>query len=267
MCLIARWKHGRFNFDPPRTPVHAFFQMLRALFVDRALRYEPGARVYTSSPTTIKSLFKQRKRWNASRIEVTLRFRRVLGYHWSLGLPAFSVMFLIARYCLVGGLIYLRLPAALLKATILGAFVLGYSFQFAGYSLLTILALLMNGGRRYWLLALAMPLSPLYAIAFTYSPTVAGVIADVFLFGNITGFAPETTLIRGGSYRIALAFRVRRAFLLMLRSALVGDVPPGWFWFGWRESPWTPNGYEGFTSGKPPRPILPPRSAWFRRDA
>jgi len=265
MALIARWEKGRFSFEPPRTPLHALFYLLRSVLVDRALRYEPNARVYTSSPTTIKSLFKQRKRWNASRIEVTLRFRRVLGYHWSLGAPAFGVMFLIARYCLVGGLIYLRLPVSLIKSTILGAFVLGYGFQFAGYSLLTILALIMNGERRHALLTLAMPLSPLYAIMFTYAPTVAGTIADVFLFGNVTGFAPETTLIRGGSYRIALLFRLRRAFQLMVRSALVGDVPPGWFWLGWRETPWTPNGYEGWTTRKRPRAIVPPKSTWFRR--
>jgi len=270
---LARWltfdlecsllENGRFAFDPPATPVHALLHLLRAVLIERALRYEPEARVYTSSPTSIASLFKQRKRWNASRIEVTLRFRRALGYHWSLGAPALGVMFLIGRYCLVGGLMYLALPLALVQHTILGAFVLGYLFQFSGYSLLTLMALTMNGSLRHWRLVLAMPLCPLYAICFTYTPTVVGAAADVFGFGNVTGFAPETTLVRGGSYRLALSFRVRRAFSLMLRSILVGDVPLGWFWLGWGKTEWTPNGYEGCTTRKLPAPILPPLRHWF----
>jgi hypothetical protein len=92
-----------------------------------------------------------------------------------------------------------------------------------------------------------------------------GYVNDVFLFGNVTGFAPESTLIKGGSERIALLFRMRRAVLLAARSVLVGDVPLGRFWLGWRETQWTPNGFEGFTTKKKPRPILPPVSAWFRR--
>ncbi|HKO94889.1 MAG TPA: glycosyltransferase family 2 protein [Polyangiaceae bacterium] len=263
MASIARWENGRFSFDPPATPVHALLHLLRSVLVERALRYEPEARVYTSSPTSIRSLFKQRKRWNASRIEVTLRFRRALGYHWSLGAPALGVMFLIGRYCLVGGLMYLALPLGLLQHAILGAFVLGYLFQFSGYSLLTLMALAMNGSLRHWRLVLAMPLCPLYAICFTYTPTVVGAFADVFGFGNVTGFAPESTLVRGGSYRLALAFRIRRAFSLMLRSLVVGDVPLGWFWLGWGKTEWTPNGYEGWTTKKRPASIVPPVRQWF----
>jgi hypothetical protein len=55
--------------------------------------------------------------------------------------------------------------------------------------------------------------------------------------------------------------------LLAARSVLVGDVPFGKFWLGWRETQWTPNGYEGFTSKKKPKAILPPPSTWFRRSA
>jgi cellulose synthase/poly-beta-1,6-N-acetylglucosamine synthase-like glycosyltransferase len=256
MAIIARWKRGRFCFDPPRTPLHAFLYMLRSIFLDRALRYEPEARVYTSSPTTIKALFKQRRRWNSSRIEVTGRFWRAMTYHWSLGLPAMGILALIAKYCLFGGLIYLRLPMALFKSTVLTAFVLGYGCQLAGYSMLTVFALLMNGERRYWRLALALPLSPLYAICFTYGPSVVGATNDVLLFGNVTGFAPEATLIRGGSARIALAYRLRRALLLAVRAVVRGDVPLGRFWLGWHRTPYTPNGYEGWTTGKRPAPVL-----------
>ena len=40
--------------------------------------------------------------------------------------------------------------------------------------------------------------------------------------------------LRIGSERIAVLFRLRRAVLLAARSVLVGDVPFGRFWFGWR---------------------------------
>jgi hypothetical protein len=261
MAIVARWKNGRFTMELPRTPLHAFLYMLRAIFVDRALRYEPEARVYTSSPTTIKALFKQRRRWNCSRIEVTGRFVRAMWFHWSLGLPALGIMGLMAKYCLFGGLVYLRLPLALCKSTILTAFFLGYGCQLAGYSMLTLLALIFNGERRLWRLALALPLSPLYAIGFTYSPSIVGAVNDVLLFGNVTGFAPEWTLVRGGSSRIALAYRARRALLLGVRAVRRGDVPWGGFWFGFGATRYTPSGYEGWTTGKRPPPVhpVPPR--------
>ena len=150
---------------------------------------------------------------------------------------------------------------AIWKSTVLTAFILGYGCQLAGYSMLTILALLINGERRYWRLVLALPLSPIYAICFTYLPSVVGASADVLFFGNVTGFAPETTLIRGGSARIALLYRARRALLLAVRSALRGDVPGGKFWFGWGPTRWTPSGYEGWTTGRRPPPVLPARPA------
>ena len=81
----------------------------------------------------------------------------------------------------------------------------------------------------------------------------------MLFFGNKTGFAPETTLVKGGSARIALLFRLRRAWLVAWRSLLHGDVPFGAFWWGWRETPWTPSGFEGWTTGKR-RAILPDRA-------
>ena len=34
---------------------------------------------------------------------------------------------------------------------------------------------------------------------------------------------------------------------LTFRAAIHGDVPFGRFWFGWRETTWTGNGYHGWT--------------------
>ncbi|WP_437747563.1 glycosyltransferase family 2 protein [Sorangium sp. So ce1504] len=253
MAILATFKNGRFHFEPPRTPLHALWAMLRALWIDRALKYEPEARVYTSSPTTIKSLFRQRRRWNTARIEVTGRFWRALPFYWTLGLPAIVILFLRFRYWFLTGLFYLYLPASFFNPSGLTIFVIGLcTCQIVLNSLLIAFALVINGDLRYWRLLLAIPFSPLHAFVFAFVSSFVGAVHDVLLFGNVTGFAPEATLIRGGSSRIALLFRVRRALQLSLRAILRGDVPFGAFWFGWRETPWTPNGYEGWTTGKKP---------------
>lgn len=266
-ATIARYENGRFNFDPPRTPLHALCYMLRDLIIDRAIKYEPEARVYTSSPTTIKALARQRKRWNTARIELTLRFWRSLGYHWTLGLPAIIVKTSMARSLLIGVAAYFLLPALFWDSRTSTIIVLAYCTQITCAGVLTLMTLAMNADARYWRLLFALPLTPVYTLCFKWIPAAYGFIHDVFLFGNVTGFAPESTLIAGGSERIALVFRVRRALLLATRSVLVGDVPFGKFWLGWRETAWTPSGFEGFTEKKKPRAILPPRSDWFRSRA
>jgi cellulose synthase/poly-beta-1,6-N-acetylglucosamine synthase-like glycosyltransferase len=263
-ATIARYRDGRFVFDAPRTPGHALVDMLQKLFVDRPIAFEPAAHVYTSSPTTIKSLMKQRRRWNCSRIELTGRFFRAIAYHWCLGLPVMMVKLLLARSVLVGALVYLVLPVFAFDAPLAAAIVIGYLAQVAVQSVLTFSALLMNDELKHWRIALAIPLAPFYQFLINWIPAAFGSISDVFLFGNFTGFTPEWTLKRGGSTRIALLFRLRRGLLLALRSALVGDVPLGPFWLGWRETPWTPSGYEGWTTGRKPPAILPPPGAWFR---
>jgi hypothetical protein len=173
-------------------------------------------------------------------------------------------MFFMARSVLFGILGYFVLPVLLFRHFMLAAFIAVYAGNVLIAGLLTLFALLINHEFQYWRLALALPLVPFYGFTFNWLPAAAGWIADVFLFGNVTGFAPETTLIKGGSTRIALAFRIRRFFLLLVRAIVVGDVPFGACWFGWRETPWTPSGFEGFTTKKR-RSILPPRSEWFQR--
>ncbi len=262
-ATIARYENGHFNFDPPRTPLHALYYMLRSLFIDRPLQFEPDAHVFTSSPTTAKALFKQRKRWNSSRVELTGRFWPALGYHWSLGLPVTVVKMLIARGILVGVAAYLLVPTVLWNSYALTAFILGYVGNIITFSIMTVFALCINNDYRYWRMALALPFAPAYQFIFNWIPGTVGVTSDVLLFGNKTGFAPETTLVKGGSARLALLFRLRRAFLLAVRSVVKGDVPFGAFWFGWRETDWTPSGFAGWNSGKR-KAIVPPMREWFR---
>jgi cellulose synthase/poly-beta-1,6-N-acetylglucosamine synthase-like glycosyltransferase len=263
--MIARYEDGAFTLDPPRTPLHAFIAMLRGLTIERAIQYEPRARVFTTSPTTIRSLMKQRKRWNTARIEVTGRLWRALGYHWTLGFTAACVMLFMARSVLFGALAYLAIPVALVHEYLLTGFILAYLTHVFISGLLTVLALLVGNELKYWRLLLAVPLTPVYGFWFKWLPGAWGWVSDVLLFGNRTGFAPEATLIKGGSVRIALLFRIRRFFLLLVRALTHGDVPLGSFWLGWGETPWTPSGYEGFTSNKKRRSILPPFKRSSRR--
>jgi hypothetical protein len=252
LAVLATFRNGKLELELPRTPLHAALAMLRGVFLDRALRYEPSAHVFTSSPETIPSLFKQRRRWNSARIEVTGRFWRVLFFHWSLGLPAVVILWMVARSWICGAALYYYLPLALFKASHLTAFVFGFTCHALIIGVVTACALILNNQAKHWRMLWAVPLAPLYGLFFAYLPALVGGVSDVFLFGNRTGFAPEHTLIRGGSSRIALAYRLRRASLMAARAVLHGDVPFGKFWLGWRETPWTSNGYEGWTTGKKP---------------
>lgn len=263
-ATIARYDNGHFDFDPPATPLHALLYMLRGMLIDRPLHFEPEARVFTSSPTTIKSLFKQRKRWNCSRVELTGRFWPSLGYHWTLGLPAMIVKFFMARTVIFGAVAYFLVPVFVWHSSLITGTVLGYACNLVVWTMMTLTALAINGEYRYFPLVLGVPFAPLYQLIFNWLPCFVGVTADVLFFGNVTGFAPEPTLIRGGSARIALLSRIKRVLALAVRAVVWGDVPFGAFWFGWRETAWTPSGFEGFTTGKR-RSTVPPPALWFRK--
>ena len=260
-AILARWENGRFTLDAPRTPLHALYYFARSFLFERALRYEPEARVYTSSPTTIKTLWKQRVRWNTARIEVAGRFWSAFFYHWDLGVSAIGVVGFIFKYVAFGAFYYVAVPFALGQGSYYARVGTAFLIQLAVYALWTTMALAMNGElRKNWRLLLALPCAPTYILVFSFWTTFTGVLKDVFLFGNVTKFAPETTLIRGDSTRIALLARSRRFVTLLLRAAIRGDVPFGLFWFGWGETAWTPSEYQGWTSGK--RPTLRGRLRW-----
>ncbi len=253
LAIMARWENGRLTLDAPRTPVHAFYYMLRTVLFDRGLRYEPEAHVYTSSPSTIGSLWRQRMRWNASRIEVVGRFSRSFRYHWDLSFAGFGSVGLMLKCAVFGLFAYVQAPLVMAKGGFFMPLALGLAVHYAIYVTSTLLALVVDGGiASKWRLVLAIPIAPLYLPVYGFWAGAAGMMKDVLLVGNCTKFAPEETLILGGSERIALLARARRAAVLMLRSAIYGDVPLAGFWLGWGETRWTPSGFQGWTSGKRP---------------
>jgi len=258
IASIAHWRSGRLSFDAPATPLHALGRFLRATFYERSHDYEPEARVYTYTPKTLAGLWKQRVRWNSSRFECGGRFWRAFWFHWEIGFPVVLQLGLILKTVAEMTTYYVLLPYLCFRhADALSTYVLGYLFQTLAYTIYTLLALAIEREHRsFRVTLLALPLASLYCIAINFFGCVVGVVRDLFLFGNVTSFAPEWTLAKSGCQRVALAFRLRRFFALVLRSAIHGDVPLGTFWLGWSETPWTPGGFEGWTTGRAPRAIL-----------
>jgi len=264
LASIASWKDGRLSFDAPRTTVHALGRLLMGYFFERSHDYEPEARVYTYTPATIRGLWKQRVRWNSSRFECAGRFWRAFAFHWEIGFPTSSHLWLVLQHVFDLTVYYVLLPYAVFRSSnAVFVYVLGYGAQTVAYSIYTSLALLLERERRrFWPVLFALPLAAFYGVAINFFGCVVGVVRDVFLFGNPTDFAPEWTLRRGRTERIALLFRVRRFFALAARAVVCGDVPFGAFWLGWGETPWTPSGYDGWTTKRGRRRIVPPLSAW-----
>jgi len=251
IACCARWtRDGRLTFDFPDTPWEAFKHAVETYLI-RPVAYDPLAKVYTASPTKVKGLFKQRVRWNCSRVWIIQRFGRGLFYSWGIGLAVCLDVgiTLFAHGIIALGLVlfpFLKPPAHwLVMLVVIGAFAL----VMRGLS--TLLCMLIEGElRREWRLLLALPVSGPYHFAFNILATLHGLAHDLLLFGLNTNFAPEETLRRTQVGRIALAYRFRRAVALACRSLRHGDVPLGWFWLGWDETRWTPNGYDGWTDPK-----------------
>lgn len=268
LASIATWKNGKLSLDAPRTPLHALGRLFVSFWIERSHSYEPEARIYTFTPSTIKGLWVQRVRWNSSRFECAGRFARTFWFHWEIGFPTSLHLSLVLQNVGKVLLFYFVLPFACLgRGHFVLGFALGYGFHILSDVVYTAIAFAVERDvRRCWRSAMCLPLTPLYTIISSNLACAYGVTKDLLFFGNPTKFAPESTLIAGQTTRVALLFRVRRFFALVLRSAIYGDVPFGTFWFGWRETKWTPNGFEGWTTGKPARAILPlPTLASIRR--
>ncbi|MBS2012055.1 MAG: hypothetical protein JST00_04160 [Deltaproteobacteria bacterium] len=245
----ARWVDGRLTLELPRTPAHAFFYFVRGWFL-RALQYEPYAVVETKTPTTIKALFKQRVRWNTSRVELAQRWSPALPFCWTLFFPTVISTLLIVYFNGIEAVALALLPFAIAKGFLVPAL-----FGFGVYALLrfaaTAFGIALDGGfGKHGYKMLGLLFSTPYHLVFNKVTTFWGYVQDVLLFGVNTGFSPEETHIKSRLPRVAIAYRLRRAFALAIRAIVHNDVPLGWFWFGWHETKWTPSGFEGWTSGK-----------------
>ena len=268
LAAMSTWRGGQLVLEAPRTPLHALGRLVRSYFWDRSPDYEPEARVFTYTPSTLRSLWVQRVRWNASRFECGYRFKNAFAFHWEVGAWVLLHLAVTLSNILVIVGSYVLLPTLLFGGGhgVAGA-VLAYALQTAVYGFFTLLALIIERDwRRFWPVLFAVPLAPLYSVCINFSACLTGLVKDLLLFGNTTKFAPEWTLAKGQTVRIALLFRVRRFLSLCVRAAVVGDVPFGAFWFGWTQTQWTPSGYDGWTTGQR-RSIVPPVETWFRAHA
>ena len=260
LAISARWSRGpdgeRIDLELPPTPWHALYWSIRSYFV-RAVVFEPEARVYTSTPTSIRGLYKQRVRWNSARVWLLGRFGTSLLYKWQLGLFVVLEVGLTLLFAAVLFAVLLLWPLSRAQPHWLPILLLATLASFLIRAGATVLGMLQEGDfPRRWHKLLALPLSGLYRLVFNTSTAIVGYFKDIFLFGLNTNFAPEETLERTGTGRVALAYRCRRAVLLAVRAVRHGDVPLGRFWLGWHETPWTPNGYRGWTNPARRRPAV-----------
>jgi hypothetical protein len=249
LAYVARWHDGALTVELPRTPGHAFWYMLRG-YVFRALQYESHAVVETKTPTTVKALFKQRVRWNTSRVELSQRWSAAVPFHWTLLFPTVVSTIIIVYFNALEAVGLLLLPFTSTKGYFVGfccAFVVYSTMRFVA----TAFGIWLDGGfKKHGHKLLGLALSVPYHFVFNKMTTFWGYLQDVFLFGVNTGFSPEQTHIRGKAPRFALAYRCRRALYLAVRSVIHNDVPLGWWWFGWHETELTPSGFDGWTTGK-----------------
>ncbi len=262
LACAARFERGRLTLALPRTPAHALYYAAVS-FVARPFRYDALAKIYTTTPTTVGALFRQRVRWNVSRIWTVQCWGWGLLYHLSIGIPALVdvVLATLFQAIVVAGLVIApfagRAPAMAPALFVLVE--IGYLLE---RSLGTAIAMVVDRGERgQWKKLLGLPFAGTFHLVFNVATTVWGFGLQVLGNGYNDRFAPEETLVRGGTSRIALGYRARRFVGLALRSIVRGDVPLGWFWIGWHETPFTPNGYEGWTSGVVPPVVRAPETA------
>jgi hypothetical protein len=262
LAYSARWDGDRLIFALPRTPAHAAWYGLMA-FVARPFRYDFLAKVYTTTPTTLKVLFKQRTRWNVSRIWAVQRWSMALLYHFSIGIPAFTEVVITSAFQVMVVIALILSPLAGPVPSMAPALFLLVEIGYIGERVMaTVLAMIADRDEPgQWKKLLALPLAGIFQMIFNVAATVNGFVRQVLGMGFNDGFAPESTLIAGNTARIALGYRVRRLYSLAWRSVTHGDVPLGWFWIGWRATAWTPNGYEGWTTGKRPPMVRVPAPA------
>jgi hypothetical protein len=250
LAMGARWKGDRLDLALPATPWQALVELVRG-FISRPIAYEPLGVVATSTPVTVKALFKQRKRWNSSRLWLVQRRGLSLFFSWSVG--AFVLvdlgLMLATQLVTAAGLLvwpFLARPSMWLPMALAVQLVF-----LALQAKTTLLAMAQDEELRDPRLLLALPLCGLFHQVFNVGTAVVGLWQDVLGRGVDTGFAPAASLEANGTGRLALGYRLGRALRLAWRALVKGDVPLGWFWLGWHETRWTANGYRGWSAPRP----------------
>jgi hypothetical protein len=261
-ACCCHYKDGRFSADFPRTPLHALAAAVLQ-YVSRPVAYDPLAKVYSKTPTTVRALFKQRLRWNSSRMQDLLRHALSLLYHWKAGIPLLlGTMVVFSAITTFAAAPLLALWGARCPAPTSAFAVLALAGYYVSRLTGTVAGLLISDSPpREWIKLVALPFAVFYHVAFNTLTLLIGYYRDAFGFGEPTTFAPEQTLVRSNLSRFAVAYRLRRALFLAARSALHGDVPLGSFWLGWHATPFTPNGFDGWSTGKVPPPVFWPARA------
>ncbi len=247
IAIAARWRDGRIDLELPRTPLHALWRLVES-FIVRRIGYDPLARVYTATPTTVRSLFKQRVRWNTSRMWLLSRFGRMPMFTWHLGAWVILDLLMLIWVHIVIAIALIGWPLADRPATWISIVAIAYVSEVLIRGAATLLAMLQDHDLAgHWHKLLALPLAGVYHLVFNIIPTIVGLTHEYLLFGLNTGFAPEETLAAAQTPRPALAYRLTRCAKLIGRAIRHGDVAPGWFWLGWNASPWTADGHTGWT--------------------
>lgn len=253
LIMVAHWKNDKLSFDAPRTPIHALWRLFRELVIERSHDYEPEARVYTYTPSTIKGLWNQRIRWNSARIECSMRFTKTLLFHFELSFVVLYQFVFFMKSVAVNVVYYILIPYMLIKGQ--GVFVMTV-FLYLFYTVSTLIysgmaLILEKEWKYYWRILLCSPFTAVYSILINTMTQVYGSLRDIVFFGNRVLFVPEETLIKGKTTRPAILYRLCRFFKMCIRSIRYGDVPLGIWWLGWREHhPYVENGFKGWTSGK-----------------
>ncbi len=247
LAMGARWRGGRLDLELPRSPLHALGRLIRSFFV-RPIAYDPLARVYTTTPTTIRALFRQRVRWNASRPWLLQKFGWMPYFAWDVGVwVVLDAVLLVGIHAIILVALF-AWPFVDRPAAWLSLVALGYLSNFVMRGAATFLAMVQDHDiRGHWHKLLALPLAGVFHAVFNLATTIVGMGREFFGFGLNTGFAPEETLAASHTGRVALSYRLCRLVGLTRRALRHGDVPPGWFWLGWNATPWTRNGYDGWT--------------------